>query len=117
VPIAHRVTRAFADRVDGIPQGAVNESLLNIPTTAHILGGVPIGRDASEGVVGLNFEAHGYPRLYVVDGSIMPANPGINPSLTIAALAEYAMSQVPARPGARQRPSPLAVSAPAARPR
>ncbi len=107
VPIAHRVTRAFADQVDGIPQGAVNESLLNIPTTAHILGGVPIGRDASEGVVGLNFEVHGYPGLYVVDGSIMPANPGINPSLTIAALAEYAMSQVPARPGARQHPSPV----------
>jgi cholesterol oxidase len=47
----------------------------------------------------------------------MPANPGINPSLTIAALAEYGMSQIPAKPDARQHPSPVAVSAPAARPR
>ncbi|HEC23271.1 MAG TPA: GMC family oxidoreductase [Chloroflexi bacterium] len=95
IPIGHRVTRALAEKTNGIPQGAINESLLGIPTTAHMLGGVPFGRDAGEGVIGLNCEVHNYPGLYVVDGSIMPANPGINPSLTIAALAEYAMSQIP----------------------
>lgn len=94
IPIGHAVTRAFAGMMNGVPQGAVNESLLDIPTTAHILGGVPMGRDAEEGVVGLDCQVHGYPGLYVVDGSIVPANPGINPSLTITALAEYAMSQV-----------------------
>lgn len=97
IDIAHRVTRAFAHKTNGIPQGAFNESLLNIPTTAHILGGCPIGRDATRGVVDLNFQVHNYPGMYVVDGSIMPANPGVNPSLTITALAEYAMSCIPAK--------------------
>jgi cholesterol oxidase len=95
IPIGHEVTRAFAEKVNGIPAGTINETLWNIPSTAHILGGVPFGRDADEGVIGLNCEVHHYPGLYVIDGSIMPANPGINPSLTITALAEYAMSQVP----------------------
>jgi cholesterol oxidase len=99
VPIAHEVTRKFAQRTNGIPQTNVIEGLLNIPTTAHILGGVPFGRDADEGVIGLNCEVHNYPGLYVVDGSIVPANPGLNPSLTITALAEYAMSQIPSKAG------------------
>ncbi len=95
IPIGHEVTRAFAAKIDGIPAGTISETLLGVPSTAHILGGAPFGRDADEGVIGLNCEVHNYPGLYVVDGSIMPANPGINPSLTITALAEYAMSQVP----------------------
>jgi cholesterol oxidase len=80
---------------NGIPSGTINEALLNIPMTAHILGGCPFGRDAREGVVGLDCQAHNYSGLYVVDGSIVPANPGVNPSLTITALAEYAMSRMP----------------------
>ncbi len=100
VPVGHAVARRFARRTNGFAQAPLHESLLNMPTTAHILGGVPFGRDASEGVVSLNCEVHGYPGLYVVDGSIMPANPGVNPSLTIAALAEYAMSQIPPRAAA-----------------
>ena len=59
------------------------------------LGGVPFGQDASEGVIGADCQVHGHPGLYVVDGSILPANPGVNPSLTITAMAEYAMSRVP----------------------
>lgn len=56
-----------------------------------------MGRNAEEGVVNENFEVHNYEGLYIIDGSIMPANPGVNPSLTITALAEYAMSKVPAK--------------------
>jgi len=52
-------------------------------TSAHILGGCPFGRNAEEGVVGLDCQVHNYPGLYVVDASIVPANPGVNPSLTI----------------------------------
>ncbi|MEA3341434.1 MAG: GMC oxidoreductase [Chloroflexota bacterium] len=96
IPIGHQVTRAFAEKMNGIPASTFSEIVLNVPSTAHILGGVPFGRNADEGVIGLNCEAHNYPGLYVVDGSIMPANPGINPSLTIVALAEYAMSQIAA---------------------
>jgi len=61
------------------------------------MGGVPFGRDDTEGVIDLNYQVHNYPGLCVVDGSVMPANPGVNPSLTITALAEYAMSKVPAK--------------------
>lgn len=91
---SHELTRDFAKRTNGIALGSLGENLLNLPTTAHILGGVPIGRNPSEGVVDENLEVHNYPGLYVIDGSIMPANPGVNPSLTIAALAEYAMSKI-----------------------
>jgi cholesterol oxidase len=78
----------------GVPVGSIAETLLGMPTTAHIMGGCPIGHNAEDGVVGLDFQVHNYPGLYVVDGSVMPANPGINPSLTITALAEYAMHQI-----------------------
>jgi cholesterol oxidase len=100
IDAGHRITRDFADRTRGIAQSNIFEGLLNLPTTAHILGGVPFGRDADEGVINLACEAYGYPGLYIVDGSIMPANPGLNPSLTITALAEYAMSQIPHKEGA-----------------
>ena len=95
IDIAHDVTRRFSQLTDGIPMGSVNESLLNIPMTAHILGGCLFGKDADEGVIDMDCQVHNYPGLYVVDGSIVPANPGVNPSLTITALAEYAMSRVP----------------------
>ena len=94
---SHELTRDFAKRINGIALGSIGENLLGLPTTAHILGGTPLGRDASEGVVGEGFEVHNYPGMYIVDGSIMPANPGVNPSLTITALAEYAMSKIPGK--------------------
>lgn len=111
IPIGHHVTRRFAEQTGGIPAGSINEGLLNIPITAHILGGVPFGRDEQEGVIDLNCQVYNYPGLYVVDGSIMPANPGVNPSLTIAALAEYAMNLVPAKPGAKAR-KPMGITHP-----
>ena len=91
---SHDLTRDFAKRTNGVALGSIGENLLGLPTTAHILGGAPIGKDASEGVVNENFEVHNYGGLYIIDGSIMPANPGVNPSLTITALAEYAMSKI-----------------------
>jgi cholesterol oxidase len=105
IAIGHEVTRTFARRTNGIAMGSVNEGLFNIPMTAHILGGVPFGLTAEEGVIAADCQVHGYPGLYVIDGSIMPANPGVNPSLTIAALAEYAMSRVPTRSGGKSQPA------------
>ena len=97
VPGSHELTREFAKRTNGIPLGSLGENLLGLPTTAHILGGAPIGRNASDSVVNDGFEIHNHPGLYIIDGSIMPANPGVNPSLTITALAEYAMSRIPSK--------------------
>jgi cholesterol oxidase len=104
IDIGHQVTREFAHRINGIPAGTINEGLLNIPMTAHILGGVPFGLSDIQGVINLDCQIHNYPGLYVVDGSIMPANPGVNPSLTITALAEYAMSRVEPKNGKPLRP-------------
>lgn len=92
--LSQGITRRYAAKTNGIPQDSIPETLLNIPSTAHILGGCPMGRSDQDGVVDVNCEVFNYPGLYVVDGSIMPANPGVNPSLTITALAEYAMSQM-----------------------
>ncbi|MDB4907353.1 MAG: oxidoreductase [Gemmatimonadetes bacterium] len=110
--VGHEVARAFAAKTNGVPGGSVNESFLGIPMTAHILGGVPFGRDAGEGVIGTDFQVHQYPGLYVMDGSVVPGNPGVNPSLTITAMAEYAMSLVaPMAPAAILSDSPVIPSA------
>lgn len=67
----------------------------NIPSTAHILGGAVIGKDAGSGVVDSATACSGYRNLLVCDGAAMPANPGVNPSLTITAITEHAMSHIP----------------------
>ena len=103
LPIGNQVTRSLAEKANGIPQAAFTDSLFNFPTTAHFMGGVPFGQDDQEGVIGLDCQVHNYPGLYVVDGSMMPANPGVNPSLTITALAEYAMSQIPSNRSTSER--------------
>jgi cholesterol oxidase len=95
--IGYTVAAEFAKRTGGIAMGSVNESLFGVPMTAHILGGCPVGPTAENGVIGLDCQVHGYKGLYVIDGSILPGNPGVNPSLTITAMAEYAMSLVPSR--------------------
>jgi cholesterol oxidase len=96
IPIANQAAEWFAARTGGIAQSSVTEALFNIPTTAHILGGAVIAPDAEQGVVDAHQRVFGYENLLVCDGSAIPANVGVNPSLTITALAEHAMSHVPA---------------------
>ena len=93
----YEAARWLAEHTGGLAQSMVPEALANIPTTAHILGGAVVGADASSGVVDSRGRAFGYDNLLVCDGSILPANPGVNPSLTITALAEHVMSHVPAK--------------------
>lgn len=95
IPIGHTVARLLAKRLNAIPQSAVNEVLLQIPTTAHILGGSCIGKDKNTGVIDKNHEVFGYSNLYICDGSVIPANLGVNPSLTITAMTERCMSLIP----------------------
>lgn len=97
LPQANAAARAMAEVSNGIPQNMVVESLGNMSVTAHILGGAVMGGNAGEGVIDINHEVFGYPGLYVVDGSSIPANVGVNPSLTITALAERFASRFPAQ--------------------
>jgi cholesterol oxidase len=93
--VANDVARRVAERIGGDPGGSWNEVLLNMPITAHILGGCVVGDSAANGVVDAYHRVHGEPGLHVVDGSAVPANPGVNPSLTITALAERALALWP----------------------
>jgi cholesterol oxidase len=95
IPQAYRVTRALAEKTGGIAQSAVSEVLLNTGITAHILGGCPIGPDPGKGVIDGKNRLYGHESIYVVDGSMIPANLGVNPGLTITAMAEHAMSHIP----------------------
>lgn len=103
IPLGNEVARAFAAKVDGVPKSSIMEVLFDVPTTAHILGGAPIGASPETAVVDADHQAFGHPGLYVVDGSAVPANLGVNPSLTITALAERAMSRIPPKAGATPR--------------
>jgi cholesterol oxidase len=99
IPAANEAAKKLAEKIDGVPQSNLPEALLNIPATAHILGGAVIATDPDRGVVDLQQRVFGYENLMVCDGSVIPANPGVNPSLTITALAEHAMSFVPETEG------------------
>jgi cholesterol oxidase len=94
IPIANEAAEWFAKRTGGIAQSSFTEAMFNIPSTAHILGGAVIAPDAEQGVVDADQRVFGYENLLVCDGSAIPANVGVNPSLTITALAEHAMSRV-----------------------
>ena len=113
IPVANQAAEWLAERTGGIAQSAITEAMLNVPTTAHILGGAVIGHDPEGGVVDSRQRVFGYENLMVCDGAAMPANVGVNPSLTITALAEHAMAG-PAQRRSRAAPLPEAAR-PAAR--
>jgi cholesterol oxidase len=99
IPVANHFAQWLARRTGGIAQTTFMEAVANIPTTAHVLGGAVIGADPSAGVVDARQRVFGYENLLVCDGAAVPANVGVNPSLTITAMAEHAMSHVPAAGG------------------
>jgi len=95
LPAASEVLRRFSEKTDGIAQASVATSLLGVATTAHILGGAAMGTSPEDGVTDLYGRVFGYDNLWVLDGSVIPANLGVNPSLTITALAEHATGAIP----------------------
>jgi cholesterol oxidase len=95
IPVANDFAKSFAKKVNGAAFSVLPEVLFDTSSTAHILGGCIISDSAENGVIDYSGKIHGYDNLYVVDGSIVPANLGVNPSLTITALAEYIMDQIP----------------------
>ncbi|MFT5295939.1 MAG: cholesterol oxidase [Colwellia sp.] len=94
-PDAEKATRMYAEKLGGEPGSALSEIVLGTPVTAHIMGGVAIGKDANTGVIDESGEIFGYKNLRVLDGSVISGNLGVNPSLTITALSEYMMSKIP----------------------
>jgi cholesterol oxidase len=96
IPEAFDLSKKYGKIVNGIPFGNFVDVLMGTPTTAHILGGSVMGEDSSKGVIDKHNQVFGYQNMLVCDGSMMSANPGVNPSLTITAITEYAMSKIPA---------------------
>ena len=103
IPEAHDVATRFAEKTGGEARGTWTETM-NIPMTAHILGGAPIGDSAQTGVIDPWQRLYGHDGIHVVDGAAVSANLGVNPSLTITAQAERAMSFWPNKGEADPRP-------------
>ncbi|MFU8888519.1 MAG: FAD-dependent oxidoreductase [Trueperaceae bacterium] len=94
---ASELARRWAEKAPGVTATMFTETLLGVPSTAHVLGGCCMGADTAEGVIDRDHRLFGYDGLYVIDGSAVSANPGVNPALTITALAERAMARVPVK--------------------
>ncbi|WP_275294600.1 GMC family oxidoreductase [Amycolatopsis sp. La24] len=105
IPAGNDAARRVAVKIGGIAGGTTGE-ILNIPMTAHFIGGCAISTDPATGVLDPYHRIHGHPGLHVVDGSAISANLGVNPSLTITAQAERAMSLWPNH-GEEDRRPPL----------
>lgn len=105
IPSGHRAATLLAEELGGVAGGTLGD-LVNMPMTAHFLGGCPIGVTPQDGVLDPYHRVHGYPTLHVVDGSAVSANLGVNPSLTITAQAERALSLWPHRGDVDPRPAP-----------
>jgi cholesterol oxidase len=95
IPVANRYAEKMAEKIGGQPMSVLPEVLFDTSSTAHILGGCVMSRSPETGVVDFQGRVHGYEGLYVMDGSVVPVNLGVNPSLTITAIAEYFMEQFP----------------------
>jgi cholesterol oxidase len=96
-PAANDAARRLAKKMDGDPSSNFPEVVFNLTSTAHILGGCPMGESVEKGVIDARGRLFGYDNFYVADGSIVPANLSVNPSLTITALSEWIMSHIPSK--------------------
>jgi cholesterol oxidase len=95
IPEAHAFAKRYAKAINGIAQVIATETITGIPSTAHILGGACMGKDKEHGVIDRENKVFGYTNMYVFDGSMISANPGVNPSLSITAISELGMSKIP----------------------
>ena len=95
IPMAKTLADQVAKEIGGTAFMMSTDILTGAPSTAHILGGAVIGKDKESGVIDKDHKVFGYKNMYVCDGSAMSANPGVNPSLTITAMTERAMSKIP----------------------
>jgi cholesterol oxidase len=94
IPESIELTKKYCEIINGKATSFALEALAGIPSTAHMLGGAVMGKDALQGVINMNNEVFGYKKMYVIDGSMISANPGVNPALSITAIAERAMDLI-----------------------
>jgi cholesterol oxidase len=99
IPEAHSFAKKYAKSINGIAQVIATETITGIPSTAHILGGACMGKDREHGVIDKDNKVFGYKNMYVFDGTMISANPGVNPSLSITAISERGMSKIPNKGG------------------
>ncbi len=97
IPESRELTKGYSEIINGKPSSSLLEAIVGFPLTAHILGGAVMGSDASKGVIDKNNRVFGYENMFIIDGSMISANPGVNPSLSITAIAERAMHQIPVK--------------------
>ncbi|MFT4695899.1 MAG: cholesterol oxidase [Urechidicola sp.] len=99
IPESKKLVDSFSKAINGVSTSFAIETLAGIPSTAHILGGAVMGETRNEGVIDKNNQVFGYDNMMIIDGSMISANPGVNPSLSITAIAEKAMSTIPSKNG------------------
>ena len=109
IPKANEFAKTLAQLTGGFPMSMLPEILFDIPGTAHCIGGCVIADSSTHGVVDDHHRVFGYQNMYICDGSVVAANLGVNPSLTITALAERAMSFIPSSGGASYQGMPSGV--------
>lgn len=97
IPIASRLAKILGHKIKAIPYANFTDVLLGTPTTAHVLGGAVMGSDTANGVINGDNRVFGYENMLICDGSMISANPGVNPALSITAISEYAMSKIPSK--------------------
>lgn len=94
IPESVKLIKEYSEAINGVSTSFALETIAGIPSTAHILGGAVMGESTYEGVIDKNNRVFGYEKIYIIDGAMISANPGVNPSLTITAIAEHAMAQI-----------------------
>ena len=94
IPESVKLIKEYSKAVNGVSTSFALETLAGIPSTAHVLGGAVMGETAAEGVIDKDNKVFGYTNMYVIDGAMISANPGVNPSLSITAIAERAMGEI-----------------------
>lgn len=98
IPESIDLLNRYSEANNGVKSSFMLETIAGIPSTAHILGGAVMGKDIEHGVIDAKNKVYGYDNMYIIDGSMISANPGVNPSLTITAIAERAMSHIQKKP-------------------
>jgi cholesterol oxidase len=101
IPEANEAARKLAEQIGGTAHDTLLATLGNVSVTAHILGGCVIGAGPEDGVIDIDHQVFGHPGLFVTDAAAIPANLGVNPSLTITALAERFSARFPSKRDAR----------------